>query len=212
VISVGDILFARTHKEGPDYITEIIAADGHFALVNGIINLPFKGQVSYSTLVNALVNNIAQYGILAGNLDIPSGGYQMGKTLCGSPLTLLADLAKKMNRSMSIVNGVVNILPFGANDESPTILVSQQTGLIGIPEIQPPGNLGLVAKTNTLSPELDLTFTHLLRPELQIHKQVTINSKFINGQYNIIGNTFEFDSWDGPFFNKCVCTKPVAVA
>jgi hypothetical protein len=206
-IALGDILWARTHKEGPDYITEVVAGDSHFALTNGQINTSFKGPTSYQTIVNAILAKLEESQLYSGVVNLPVGGVQNGIVLSGSPLDELARVCKLMNRTMSVVGGGINILPYGQDIGSPIIELSEKTGLIGIPEIQPPGPIGVVPTTLQVSPDLDLSFVHLLRADLVLSQKVRIISKFVNGEYVILRNVYDFDSWIGPFYNRCECQK-----
>lgn len=206
-IALGDILWARTHKEGADYITEIVAGDSHFALTSGKVNISFSGSVSFKQVVDTLISALKDCQIFAGVLDVPDGSYQSGIVLNRSPLEELADVCKKMGRVMSVVGGSVNILKQGADLGNPAIEVSTETGMIGIPEMQPHGQIGVVPTGVPVSPDLDLSFVHLLRADLTLSQKVRIKSKFINGEYTILRNVFDFDSWGGPFYNRCECCK-----
>lgn len=207
-IAVGDILWAKTHKEGPDYITEVVAADAHFAFVNGKINESFKGSVSFKTVVDTVMANLAKNQVTRGVIDIPDGGYQSGIVLSGNPIKELTEVCRKMGRSLSVIGGAVNILPIGGDQGNEIIELSEDTGLIGIPEVMPPGPIGTIPPGLPVSPDNDLSFVHLLRGDLVLSQRVRINSKFVNGEYIILRNEFEFDSWSGPFYNKCQCRKP----
>lgn len=207
-IAEADILWARTHKEGPDFITEIIAGDSHFGLANGVINQSFKGPISYQQVVSAIFSKLEDSNISPSlSVDIPDGGYKNGFVLTGSPMIILSDVCKTMNRSLSIKGGIVYILPIGQDVGAPIIELSEDTGLIGIPEVQSPGVIGVVPAGTPVSPDLDVSFTHLLRADLTLSQRVRIKSKFINGEYVIGRNVYDFDSWSGPFYNRCEAFK-----
>lgn len=207
-IALGDILWARTIKESDtSYVTSIIAGDSHFTLVNGQMSQSFKGQTSYVQVVNAIMTRLKLDQMFAGTQNIPSGGYSNGIVLSRSPLDELAAVCQKMGRTMSVVGGGVYILPIGQDAGSPVLTVSTETGMIGIPEVNPPGLIGVVPPGVPVSPDLAVSFTHLLRAELTLSQKVSIVSEFINGQYVILRNEFDFDSWSGPFYNHCECGK-----
>lgn len=208
-IALGDILWARTVKKGGDFITSIIAGDSHFALTNNMIQISFEGQVSYATVVNVLLAKLQESSIFSAVINVPDGGYTNGITLNGSAMTNLADVCKKMNRTMSIVGGGVFILPPGQDSGAPEILISEATGMYDIPEVQPPGVIGVVPAGVPVSPDNDVAFKHQLRAELVLSQRVRINSKFIKGSYVIGRNVFEFDSWQGPFENQIEAFKVV---
>jgi len=205
-IGSGNILWARTHKEGPDYITDIIAGDSQTALINGTMNTSFKGATTYSQVIDAILASLANQGIAQGKISgIPEGGYNNGIVLVRSPLTELFDICQKLSLYVNVVDGLVNIFPVGSSNGSPIVEVSESTGMIGIPEVQPPGVIGPQDPTALLaaSQQNNITFTSLLRPELSLGQTVSVISKFIKGQYIIASVIKDFDSWEGPFFSKC---------
>jgi hypothetical protein len=203
-IALGDILWANTHKEGPDYITEIIAGDSHFGLVNGQINISFSGAVSYQDVINALTDALKVNGIFVAIIKgVPDGGYQNGIVLNKSPFEHLSEVCKKINCSFNVIGGGIYILPLGVDTGAPAIDLSVDTGLIGIPEIQPPGLIGVVAPGTPVTPDNNISFTHLLRSDLVLSQRVRLNSKFIKGEYVIGRVTHDFDSWSGPFYSRC---------
>lgn len=209
-IALGDVLWANTHKESDtSYVTDIIAGDSHFALTNGEVDICFKGPVSFKQVVQALLDALAKQNIfLSTPIDnIPDGGYNNGITLNRSPFVELSDICKKMGMSFNIIGGGVFILPLGQDNGSPILEISNDTGMIGIPEVQPPGIIGVQQPTVPVSPENDVSFKHLLRADLTLSQRVRIKSKFINGEYVIGRNVFDFDSWSGPFYNECQAFK-----
>ena len=207
-IALGDIIWANTHKESDaSYVTEIIAGDSHFALSNGEISTSFSGQVSYKTIFNALFSKLEEQDIFQAVVQIPDGGFSNGYVLHGSPFIELSNLCKKLNLSFNVVGGGMYILPLGTDTGAPVIDVSEDTGMIGIPEVQPPGIIGVQQNTVPVNPENDVSFTHLLRADLSLSQRVRIKSKFINGEYVIGRNVFDFDSWSGPFYNRCQAFK-----
>jgi hypothetical protein len=203
-IAVGNILWSMTHKEGPDYITEIIAGDAHFALTNGTINTSFQNSVTYQQVIDTLIKALESVGISRGTIaGVPSGSYNNGIVLSGGPLDELAKVCSKLNLSCFVSANKVNILPHNSDIGAAVIALSESTGLIGIPQVRSPGVIGVVQQTNPVSPQNNLSFTHLLRPELGMFQMVKIVSKFVNGNYVLARVVHDFDSWDGPFFTEC---------
>jgi hypothetical protein len=215
-IALADILWARTHKEGPDYITEIIAGDAHFGLTNGTINQSFSGAVTNQQIVNALLTALEEQQIFSGVITgIPAGNYaNNGFVLSGSPLVILSDVCRKMGLSMNVVGSMVNILPIGQDSGAPLIELSVATGLIGIPEVAPPGIIGVqdLSKSIEVSPSNDISFKTLLRPEISLSQKVRITSKFVNGEYIVGRAVHDFDSWEGPFYTECQAFKVVTTS
>lgn len=202
-LAVGNILYSKTTKQGPDYITEIIAGDGHFAVTNGQINLSFSGNTTYKQVIDALVSSLEDVGVYAGTIQVPDGGYNQGIVLSGSPLDLVAEVCQKMGSRYVVIANALNIIPLGQDIGAPLIEISKETGMIGIPEVQSPGTIGVIQPTSQVSPQNNISFNTLLRPEIGLFQKVRITSKFVNGEYTVGRAVHDFDSWTGPFFTEC---------
>lgn len=205
-IAVGSLLWSMTHKEGVDYITEVICGDSHFALVNGQMNTSFSGSVTYKRVIAEIVSNLNQLGIFAaGGNDkyIPDGSYNTGIVLSKGPLDELKDVCNKLNLSSVVSGNIITILPVGVDKGAPLIELSEDTGLIGIPQVRSPGVIGIIKPTVEVSPQNNLSFTTLLMPEIGMFQRVKITSKFVNGEYTCGRVVHDFDSWDGPFYTQC---------
>lgn len=214
-LALTNILWARTHKAADaSYVTEIIAGDSHYGQTNSDISISLKGQTTYQQAVNAIFGQLALVNIFPGTQDIPAGGWNNGIVVGpGSCLPELAKICDKMGRVMTVFGGHVNIVKPGADLGGPVIVISTDTGLVGIPEVQPPGVIGYVPPVGYgVSPSQDVSFTHLLRAELSMQQSVFIKSKFVAGEYTILRSEFDFDSWSGPFYVHCQCTKRQAAA
>lgn len=207
-VCVGSILWANTHKAGPDYITEIIASDGGYAITNAAINLSFSGYVPYEIVIGSLIDALAPAGITRGTVvGIPQGGYNNGIVLSRSPLEELRDICNKLDLHFSIQNQTVVILPVGLDKGTPPIEISPETGLIGIPELKTQGLIGPISNPDATTPTNMVAFKALIRPEIEMFQQLNIKSKFINGLYIAQRVTHDFDSWEGPFFTECECAS-----
>lgn len=206
-LATGNILWSRTHKEGPDYITEVIAGDSSFGQANASINTSFKGKVEYVQLIEACIQELQNLGINAGTIIAPSGGFNNGFVLIGSPMDNLSRIASKTNSRAFIVNGEINFIPLAQSLGTP-IEISTETGMIGIPEVGSPGVIGAVPDTVQVSPQKSLSFTTLLRADLTLGALVRIKSKFVNGDFNVLRVVHDVDSWSGPFFTHCEASIP----
>jgi hypothetical protein len=210
-IALGDILWAKTYKAGPLFVTDVIAADSHFALVNGQMNTSFKGPTSYMRVITALTDALSVNGIFVAVLKgVPDGSYLYGIVLNKSPFEHLSEICQKLGLSFHVYGGGIYILPLLQDTGAPSFILNEDTGLVEIPEIQPPGLIGVVASGVPVTPDIDLSFTHLLRSDLVMSQRVTIQSKFINGDYVLGRVVQEFDSWSGPFYSKCDAFKLVS--
>lgn len=193
----GNIMWGRTRKIGPDYVTQIQAADGLFAFQNARVDTSFQNNVPTNQVINTLVGALKGSGIGSGQMvGIPSGGYNQGIVLSGRAVDLLKSVCDKNDLQFTIQDGNVLILPYGADRGIPAPLVSPETGLIGIPEIRAADSTG---KATLIS------FKTLMMPTMGIFQKVILTSKFINGIFTTAKITHDFDSYEGPFFTEMEC-------
>jgi hypothetical protein len=213
-VLVGRTVWARTYKQGPDYITELVAQDGIFSGVNAAIYQNYKGPVTYQQVVDICLAALNDAGIRTGTIsEIPEGGYQNSLMLVGDPFDALNRTCVKLGLYCSIQNGVVNIRGFGEPLGTPVISLDETTGLIGIPELRAQSLLGAIPPTTPggkivlQTPTNGLSFKCLLRPEIEVGSQVRILSKFVKGLYIAAKIVHDFDSWEGPFYTDCECSN-----
>lgn len=213
-ILVGKTVWARTYKQGPDYITELVAQDACFSGVNAVIYKTFKGPVTYQQVVDVCITALNDAGVQTGTLvPIPEGGYQNSCVLVGDPFDCLKRTCDKLGLYCSIQNGKINIRDFGEPLGTPIVLLNVDTGLIGIPELRSQSLLGAIppavagGQVTLATPTNGLSFKCLLRPEIEVGSQVKIQSKFVNGLYIAAKIAHDFDSWDGPFYTECECSN-----
>lgn len=193
----GNIMWGRTRKVGPDYVTRIQAADGLFAFQNARVDTSFQKGIQTNQLINTLVGSLKGSGINPGIIQgIPAGGYNQGIVLSGRTVELLKDVCERSNLQFSIQDGNVLILPYGADKGTPILVVSPNTGMIGIPEIRAADATG----TATL-----LSFKTLMNPSMGLFQKVLVQSKFVNGIYTTAKLSHDFDSFEGPFFTEAEC-------
>lgn len=193
----GNIMWGRTRKVGPDYITQIQAADGLFAFQNARVDTSFNKGVQNNQVISTLIGALKGGGIGAGQVEgVPEGSYNQGIVLSGRATDLLKDVCEKNNLQFSIQDGNVLILPYGSDRGTPAPLISPDTGLIGIPEIRAADATG---KATLIS------FKTLMMPTMGIFQKVILQSKFINGIYTTAKVTHDFDSFEGPFFSEMEC-------
>jgi hypothetical protein len=171
----GNVSYAVTKKEGPDYVTEIHAADGLFAFQNSLINTSFSQSTPTASVLTTLISALNSAGIKTGiSTGVPTSMYNKGVVLSGRVVDLLKDVCEKNDLSWTIEDGAVNIVPYGGALTKPVVILSPSTGLIGIPELREVDSTG---KGSLVS------FKCLLNPQLGTFQLITILSKFINGIY-----------------------------
>ena len=185
----GTIINCFNRKEGVDWITDIYARDGGLELDAAVIadTIPAGStpEQMFSQLISAVPNTIASSISKIGNCINPKGDsllyqfsemYDKNISVVGNVKAWLLKLAHDCGFDWHISEGVAEATPKDAPiiDETPLVTISQNTGMIGMPERT---NVGIIAR-------------HLLLPELKVFRRIKIEhiSETIN-----VGNLYFLD-------------------
>lgn len=214
VLFSGQISRCVTRKEGPDYVTEISAADGYFAMQNAVINSSFGKGTSFTQLFESLFANLKGAGVEKGVIEgIPNKNINSGICLTGSTTEQMAQLCEQNDLNFKIENGKAQIIPYGKSVGNSPYYLSPDTGLIGIPEIKEQGyGLGIADPAEKNKKPLNISFKCLLNPKIISLSNVYIDSKFVKGLFITTKVTYEGDSWDGPWFTTAEAFQPADFA
>ena len=129
----GTILKATTRREGPDIVTTLDVIDG----LKSCLYAVFDRTYPKNTRLAKILSDIAQAmdvkpGLVVGLPDKP---FPRGFTVHGLCKETLETLLKPHGLEASVQNGKLNILPRGASLGSSAVVLSPQTGLLGIPSV-----------------------------------------------------------------------------
>lgn len=205
----GNILTAKTQKFGPDYVTEMQVVDGLFAFQNSMVNLSFGKGTAQSSIIQSICATMQQAGITVGTIQgVPGTNVNQGIVLSGKSTDKLKQICDKNNLSFSIQDNQIQILPYGAAKSPQIISLSENTGLIGIPEIR-----DLTAVTSATAVEQNssastkaraprIGFKCLLNPKIGCYQQVQIVSKFVNGLYTTTLVSHDGDTYTQEFYTN----------
>lgn len=194
----GQINYGVTSKEGPDYITEINAMDGLFAVQNSRVDLSIRTPVTASTLIGTLVGALKPQGVDPGIvMGVPQTTYNKGIVLSGSTVDRLKEICEKNDLQFSIQDGAVLILPYGSDRGVPAPVISERTGLIGIPQIR--AQAGADNKATIVS------LKTLMMPEIGVSQKIVLLSKFVSGIFITAKVTHDGDSFGGPWYTEMEC-------
>lgn len=163
----GTIKQVRRGRVSPtDTYLDILAADGDIPYNQGIINKSLAAGATPTDERSALVNSM---GIPLGySADMPPGAAQRGQVKYGMSRDYMSDLANSNGMNWSIQNGQVVMIPKTGFRPGTAVVLTSDTGLIGLPQ-QTAG--GILAKC-------------LLNPNIKIGALVQINNKSI--QQNLL--------------------------
>lgn len=199
----GNVQYAVTKKEGPDFVTEIHASDGLFAFQNSLVNLSFSNSTPAASVINTLIGALSGAGITQGQITgVPQAIYNKGIVLSGKVTDQLQKVCDKNNLAWTIENGVVNIVPIGGALLTASVLLTPNTGLIGIPEQREVDSTG----TSSL-----VSFRSLLNPSLGTFQNIIIQSKFIPaGFFTTAKITHTGDTFTNDWYTDGECTNTPA--
>jgi hypothetical protein len=185
----GNISYVVTKKSGPDYVTEVHAADGLFAHQNSLINLSLSQSTTAAQVLTTLTGALTSAGVKPGLVTaVPTAIYNKGIVLSGKVIDELKSFCDSNDLNWTIENNALNVVKYGEALLKPIIFLSPDTGLVGIPEQR---------AVDTESASL-ISLKHLLNPQIGLFQLILVKSKFVNGGYitaKVIhtGDTFGLD-------------------
>lgn len=173
VIFTGNVLTAFSYRQGSDWITEIQALDGGFAIDNGTIKLTVPSPYNLERVLTTVVQSMPHVKLgLIGSFDITN---TRGISFSGSPWDLICQLILPLQGMAFINNEKVYILRQWEYLNMPIVVerISAETGMIGTPRMQ----------------ESIVKVRMIYEPRLEINQSVelqTLESR-MNGDYKILG-------------------------
>lgn len=175
--------YGRGKENATDTYFDILAADGDPEYNFGIVNATLDSGSTDKTVLNTVVNQMGLKGI-ATPLTLNLSGREniRPKVLFGMGRVYLRQVATTNFSSWSIQNGVVQIVQLNSYLPNELVVLTSETGMVGIPELTDEG----------------VKVVSLLNPKLVIGGLIQIDNKSLNKilQQNPSDKTF------APVFNK----------
>lgn len=172
----GDIINVVHLKNGPDWISEIFAADGVNILSTSTINKTLPAGVDTGQIYDELVGQMQgiSKGVTEGLQNCLSGKRSLLRELqlSGNIKDWLDKIATDCGFEYSVNDGVIETTPTGFPlSDVPPVVINQGSGMIGSPE----------------RTEVGINVSHLLLPELKLARTIKVES--ISEKINV-GNLF----------------------
>jgi hypothetical protein len=164
----------RDKEDNVNYKLTLICMDGDSFLANNIIKMSVGGGQNQRQLVEAIVSRAetpTETARISPNLSTQN--LPRGKVFFGTPKQYLNDVAKDNNASFWVDDGLVYIVKATDVPVGEALVISPQTGLIGVPQQTQDG----------------ASFKCLLNPNIKLMSLVQINNSIIRqlkqqvGQY-----------------------------
>jgi hypothetical protein len=185
VIFQGTIKQFRIGKESSkDSYLDILAADGDIAYNWAVVNKTLASKSTPADRIKVVMDAMGAHGVGPGYMAPITGGVlPRGKVLFGMGRSVLRDETTSAGYSWDITNGKVNILPMNGYLPGTAVVLTAQTGLIGIPE-----------QTND-----GIRVRCLLNPRIAVGGRVQIDNKSINQtiQANATAPPVAFNTYAG---------------
>lgn len=168
----GNVVQASSYRQGPDWITEIHALDGGFAIDNASVNLTKPTPYNFNDMLTDAIRAMpsVKLGVMS-TFDIDNS---RGLTFCGNPWDLITQRMLPLQGQAFINKEQVNILQQWEYivDTGLIGVISAETGMLGTPRLQ----------QNIV--KVRMIFEPRLEPGQKVELQ-TIESR-MNGDYKIL--------------------------
>jgi hypothetical protein len=173
----GDVRFGQTVKRGTEFETELQLGDGDRAFRFARVNRTFR---TGTPLREALKEAARSLGLaLPDNVNAsPDLDQQFvnGESLVGPARDELTRLLAPHGYTWSIQNGALRILRDEETSPDEAILISQDTGMIGVPEFGAPDEAG---------GKPTLAVQCLLYPQVTPGGVIKVQSRDVNGSFRV---------------------------
>ena len=189
IIFKGQIRDVEHRREGADIITEISCGEGDKAFRKATISKTYTAGTDVQEVVEDIYRELEKEGIDRGEWKFPEDipKFKRPYSVCGSCKRELDTLARGKNFYASVQNGTLEIIP-GDGYVGSLILLTPETGLIGVPTITDNG-VKVIA---------------LLNPAIRPNRPVRIESQTLemnaeNGEYRVSECVYSGDNREGDF-------------
>lgn len=191
LVLTGDVIFAMSKLESPDWVTMLQVGDGARSLSRARINVSYNRGTTVKQLLREVCKSMGQR--LPANIEaLQDLDFQLGTSgvLHGSAREELETVLAPYNVDCSFQNGTLQILRRNES-RSDVHVVNEKNGMIGSPEFgQPRGN----NKPPTMSVKM------LLRPEILPGSLIDLKSEHKSGRFKVSKVTHEGDTHDPVWF------------
>ena len=174
----GDVYWATSRPERPEWVTSIEAGDGQRAIRQAKVRRPYKAGIKASSVIRDIVESME---LKVPTLD-PSSMFALqqefasGYTMEGPSHRELGKVLARFGLRWSIQDGRLQILTRRGKSLETPVVVSRETGLQGSPELGQP-------KVESDPPTVK--FKTQLKPELTPGRAVLLTSRTAKGTYRV---------------------------
>ena len=139
----GDLTWANSMPEGPDWATKLQCGDGGRAIREARISRTYRSGINSKTVLKDLASAMGvELPTDVASANALTKQFASGVTVSGPASTEMGRLLSKSGFTWSIQNGKLQILTRNGVRNDEAILVNEQSGLIQSPEYGAPKRTG----------------------------------------------------------------------
>lgn len=201
LLFAGDVVFAMSKEDGPNWITMLQVGDTSRAIAHARVSpRTYPAGTSVKTILRDIAKSMGQPlpSEIANSriLDAQSG---VGTVVSGPSRNELTRLLAPYGFDWSFQNGRLQVL---RDEDSTNVIlpIGEKYGMIGTPEFGQP-------KKNGKPPTM--TVKNLLYPELSPGGQVDVESRSVKGRFKVVKVTHTGDTHGDQWFSE-IEIKPLA--
>jgi len=212
-IFAGNIQYVSHYRQGPDYITEITAADGDRDYRNAYISETLAAGTTDVDVVDRCIGNMTK--TRKGTVQISGAPQSRGTVLQGPVREILSQVAMSNACNWSIQDGQLQMVRADSKIGQ-AIVVSAQTGLLEAPErndkgiaarclLNPNFHINGVIKLDNEAIRVKAAKPKILKQERHERPPVRLNP---DGIYKIIKLTHSGDNRGNEWYSLLECIDP----
>jgi len=176
-LNIGKVVSVSNFKNSTEYVTEIKMSTDTDSWTNDYINQVFNPPITSKQILERLV---PLSGLSTGIINLEKVvTYQRGKAVSGKLIDVVKQIAKESATPITISNGKIN---FTNKQISRGFLISSTSGLISIPK-----------KIDEKDSNIDYSFKILFNSNIKPKSLVKLESKNVNGNFEVVKATFNED-------------------
>lgn len=190
VLFSGDIARVITELEGPDYVTTFEAGDGEKSYREAKVDISFQEGVNLKDIFTQLATSLGKQ--IKDPSSIKSENIVNGMALSGLSRKHMDELTLRYGLEWSIQNGALQVLEKNKASKETAILLSVDSGLIGVPKKKDDGSIEVVS---------------LLQPKIIPGRKIELDTKFISGTYRCQKVTQTGDTHGNDWYSQIEAIK-----
>jgi hypothetical protein len=190
LIYAGDIIKRNVLRDGMDFVLDMECGDGSKAFTQARVNMTLPAGTTDAEAAIALAGTMPDTA--RGTMAVTrTNGSARPRVYCGNSRNALSNLARANNADWSIQDGAVVMLPANAALAGEGPLISQETGMVGMP----------------LQTDNGLEVKCLCNPAVTVGGVVRVVSiePHYNGGYKVVSVQHTGDFLQGDWLSTLIC-------